>query len=119
MSKVYDLTGYKVDIDLALNEYVGNDDPIGLFPTDPAKDEFLSIENIDKVANGNEDTTTIRINLSDKKWTHERQVYNLMTLIGDFGGFNSAITIIPALIMSYFSEMMFKWSVASNMPIKS
>ena len=108
MTKVYELSKSTVEVDLALNEFIGNDNWLGLFPTDPKEVEFLSIESIDKRENVDGSFTDITINLSDKKWTHERQVYDLMMLVGDFGGFNAAITVIPALIMSYFSEIMFK-----------
>ena len=47
MTKEYDVSREEATIDLALNEFYGNDDLIGLFPTEPATDRFLSIENIE------------------------------------------------------------------------
>ena len=42
----------------------------------------------------------------------------LMALIGDVGGFNSAIILIPTYLMSYFSFVMYKWAVTNEMPVK-
>ena len=41
-----------------------------------------------------------------------------MTLIGDVGGFNSAIILFPTFIMSFFSSRIFDSSVYSDMPKK-
>ena len=58
------------------------------------------------------------LQLSDKKWTHERQAYSLMMLFGDLGGFASAVYLLPGLAMSYFSQLIFKWAVANSYPVK-
>ena len=41
-----------------------------------------------------------------------------MKLIGDVGGFNSAIILFPTFIMSFFSSRIFNSSVYSDMPKK-
>ena len=41
-----------------------------------------------------------------------------MALIGDVGGFNSAMILIPNLLMSYFSFAMYKWAITEEMPVK-
>ena len=41
-----------------------------------------------------------------------------MTLIGDFGGFNGAIMLIPTLIMSSYSKSMFESSLEQEIPIR-
>ena len=56
--------------------------------------------------------------LSDRKRTIERSFYSFMTLIGDVGGFNSAIILFPTFIMSFFSSRIFDSSVYSDMPKK-
>ena len=58
------------------------------------------------------------LQLSDKKWTHERQAYSLMTMLGDLGGFNSIVYILPSFVMGYFSQHIFKWTVANGYPVK-
>ena len=54
---------------------------------------------------------TMRIELDEKKETFERQAYTWFTLIGDVGGFNSAIAIIPTFLISFYSDRMFKSSI--------
>ena len=56
--------------------------------------------------------------LSDRKWHHERNAYTVMTLIGDVGGFNGAMVLLPTYLMSYFTFMMYKWAITEDMPIK-
>ena len=47
------------------------------------------------------------LTLGNKKKEIERQVYTLMTLMGDVGGFNSAIILIPSFIMTFYSNRMY------------
>ena len=56
--------------------------------------------------------------LSDRKWIHERRAYTFMALIGDVGGFNGAMVLLPTYLMSYFSFIMYKWAVTEEMPVK-
>ena len=58
------------------------------------------------------------LELSDIKRTYERQAYTFMTLIGDIGGFNSAIYILPAYLMAWYSERMYQSSVYQELPVK-
>ena len=41
-----------------------------------------------------------------------------MILIGDIGGFNGSMVMIPTYFMSYISAIMYKWSVTSEIPVK-
>ena len=41
-----------------------------------------------------------------------------MTLIGDIGGFQGAIFMIPAFILSFYTPKMFEASLLSDMPVK-
>ena len=41
-----------------------------------------------------------------------------MTLIGDVGGFNGAMVLLPTYLMSYFSFVMYKWAITEEMPVK-
>ena len=56
--------------------------------------------------------------LSDLEKTYERQVYSFMALLGDFGGFNDGIALIPAILMSIYSQKMFKRELFSFLPVK-
>ena len=41
-----------------------------------------------------------------------------MILIGDVGGFNGSMVMIPTYFMSYISAIMYKWSVTNEVPVK-
>ena len=41
-----------------------------------------------------------------------------MTLLGDFGGFNGSMVMIPTFLMSYISSIMYKLAITEDMPIK-
>ena len=45
----------------------------------------------------------VLISLSDIERTYEREVYSFMAALGDFGGFNDGIVLIPAIFMSFYS----------------
>ena len=38
---------------------------------------------------------------------YERQSYTFMMMVGDIGGFNSAVIVVPTLFMSYYSSLMY------------
>ena len=56
--------------------------------------------------------------LSDKFWNLERKRYSAMSLLGDFGGFNDGILLIPTAIMGYYSSYFFNRKVAEEVPVK-
>ena len=56
--------------------------------------------------------------ISNQKHEHEREFYKLMTLVGDIGGFQGAVIMLPAFLMSLYTPKMFEVSIASEMPIK-
>ena len=60
----------------------------------------------------------IRLTLSNLKYQYERSVYTFFTLIGDVGGFNGAIVILPTFIMTIYSERMFKSAISEDIPTR-
>ena len=48
----------------------------------------------------------------------ERATYTVFTVLGDVGGFNGAIVIFPAYVMSYYSQQMYNKSVAAETPVR-
>ena len=60
----------------------------------------------------------IRLTLSNLKYQYERSVYTVFTLIGDVGGFNGAIVILPTFIMTIYSERMFKGAISEEIPTR-
>ena len=49
---------------------------------------------------------------------YERQSYTFMMMVGDIGGFNGAVIVIPTLFMSYYNSLMYQYEVTSEIPIK-
>ena len=56
--------------------------------------------------------------ISNQKYEHKRKFYTFMTLVGDIGGFQGAIILLPAFLMSFYSPKRFEASIASEMPVK-
>ena len=56
--------------------------------------------------------------MSNQKYEHERRFYTFMTLVGDFGGFQGAIVIFPAIFMSFYALKKFETSLLASAPIK-
>ena len=42
----------------------------------------------------------------------------MFILLGDIGGFNGAIMILPAYLMSLYTDRMFRKSIAAETPIR-
>ncbi len=60
----------------------------------------------------------VNLELANKMMTAERSKYTLFILLGDVGGFNGAIMILPAYLMSFYSEKMDNQAVAGQTPIR-
>ena len=61
----------------------------------------------------------LNLELANKMMTAERSKYTLFVLLGDIGGFNGAIMILPAYLMSFYSEKMYQQAVAGQTPVRS
>ena len=59
----------------------------------------------------------VRIELSDIRNSQSRSPYTVFILLGDFGGFQGAIILIPSFLMSLYSSRMFERSLASDVPL--
>ena len=81
---------------------------------DPEISTFLSFDSEKKIETENienEAEIIVEMVLSKHKYTYERSVYTIFTLIGDIGGFNGAIVILPTLLMAMYSERMYQGSI--------
>lgn len=54
---------------------------------------------------------SITFELDSTQFTAERSKYTFFILLGDLGGFNGAIMILPAYLMSMYTDRMFKQSM--------
>ena len=58
------------------------------------------------------------LHLADVERGNERHVYQIMTFLADFGGFNDGILLLPALLMSIYNSKMFYQVIATLLPVK-
>ena len=104
-----------------VNEFYDSNDPVGFLPSEPDTFTFLS-KTSSKTVVQSDDTGLPRIEwtmrLGDNKKEISRQVYTIFTLIGDVGGFNSAIILIAAPLMSFYSNHIYKQSIQAEIPVK-
>ena len=61
---------------------------------------------------------SINVRLHNIERVYERQSYTFMMMVGDIGGFNGAVIVVPSLFMSYYSSLMYQYEVTSEIPIK-
>ena len=55
--------------------------------------------------------------LSNVLHQSERKVYSVFTMIGDIGGFNGAIIILPSFILAQYSGRMFSSSIQEEIQV--
>ena len=95
---------------------------MGFFTSELDPFVFLTLEEIKPFNKINSSTSKTGfkydIVLSNKLHASERQVYTFFTLIGDLGGFNDGITIIPAFLLSFYSSRMFNASILQELPAR-
>ena len=81
---------------------------------DPEPKNFLSLDSWEKSVSeieSSEAVISLKLQISDNKYIFERNVYTFFTLIGDVGGFNGAIIILPTFVMAIYSKRMYKGSI--------
>ena len=86
-----------------MNEHTDNHDSFGFLSGASEPYSFMSVDSLEKQIDISTDFLShfeIRLELADVKYESERQVYTFFTLIGDIGGFNGAIIILPAYLMA-------------------
>ena len=98
-----------------------------MFSSDPDPIHFLTIEkeytpgittSLNMKVGVTRASAVLELVISNQKYEHERRFYTLMTLVEDIGGFQGAIILLPAFLMSFYSPKMFEASIASRMPVK-
>ena len=100
---------------MADNQFTDYNDIVGFFTSELDPFVFLTLEEIKTFREIKSSTSkpglSFDVVLSNKLHASERQVYTFFTLIGDLGGFNDGITIIPAFLLSFYSSRMFNASI--------
>ena len=107
---------------MADNQFTDSKDLVGFISNEPDPFVFLTLEEIKDLREIKTSTSktglTFDVVLSTKLHASERQVYTILTLIGDLGGFSDGITIIPAFFMSFYSSRMFNASMLQELPVR-
>ena len=117
-------TGETFIFEFAPDEFYDNNDEIGFLASEKEPFQFLQLQNHFSRSKALPDQTgkppyqVFDIVLSNKKNTFERTFYTFFGLLGDIGGFNSAIIIFPAFLMNFYASRMFKAQVSSGIPIR-
>ena len=117
---VSDEVGRKLQIQLSQNEYVNNNDAVGFLTSEADPITFLTYE-LQKEAEKEKlgpFGVTVTVALSNLKYQYERNVYTFFSLIGDVGGFNGAIVILPTLVITIYSEKMYKGDITEQIPTR-
>ena len=88
---------------------MNNDDYIGFLTGSSEPIEFLSYDGSVRTEWEIKSEAEIQflLRLSANKYIYERNVYTFFSLIGDIGGFNGAIVILPTFLMAIYSERMY------------
>ena len=99
---------------------MNNDDAVGFLTSEKDPVTFLTYESLDRNEKEKHGpfSVTITVGLSDLKYEYERSVYTFFSLIGDVGGFNGAIVILPTLFITIYSEKMYKGAITEQIPTR-
>ena len=118
------MQGYYNGIEMVLgyDEFYDHSDSIGIVESDVEPFGFLSTRSftstLTKSETGLLPRFVLEVSLGDTKKVYERTAYTLFTLLGDFGGFNGAIIIFPAYLMSQFSSNKYSQAVYKGVHIR-
>ena len=118
------------------NEFTDYTDPVGFLDAEIEPQKFLTTGDLNS-KNYVSDTindyrprykdrpfdalpiTSVEIYLGGKKNIYERSKYTIFTLLGDLGGFYSAIVLIPSSFMSLYASKILTQSLSSQTPTVS
>ena len=109
--------GTKIVFDLSPNEFIDDQDRLGLIFSDPEPVEFLAVQS-PKELDDFPNPSSIKIQLSNLMKQQYRYSYSLMALGGDIGGLYGAVVALPGLILSFYTVRMFHKSVSADLPVK-
>ena len=84
---------------MAPNEFTDYNEHLGFFNSDPESVDFLSVDK-------EYETFDLFLDYTDETMPY-LEVYTVFSLLGDIGGFNGAIIILPAYFMAIYSERMY------------
>ena len=77
---------------------------------------FLTVGEIKNYVAYNRSVAGFIIEMSQKKNFYTRNAYTLLSLLGDFGGFNDAIVFLISILMSSYSAKMYAAQITAELP---
>ena len=98
--------------------FVNKNDHIGFFPSKPDPEVTLGMEGKASLSQDVDRPNSLKLLLSDIERGSEREVYQLMILIGDLGGFLDGILFLPAIIMTAYNSKIFYTLSTTFFPVK-
>ena len=60
----------------------------------------------------------IEIKMTDRQVLHSRQAYNVLDLLGDFGGFNGSVFMLFSFVTTAYSSKMYRNQISQEIPIQ-
>ena len=104
---------------LAKNEFENDNGRIGFLREEVEPLEFLTVDSeSSSIENHSADTYAhFRLELAENMHFSERKSYTFFVLLGDVGGFNAAIIILPFFLISRYNEIMYNAAIKSEIPI--
>ena len=103
-----------------MNEFTNNDDSLGFLSSENDPYTFMSVDSLEKIGGDDYDDDLphieFRLELSNTLYESERQVYTVFTMIGDIGGFNGAIIILPSFLLAQYSGAMYTSAIQEEIP---
>ena len=103
---------------MAQNEFVDDNGRIGFTKEEIEPFKFLTLDKELQSKDPFEVLSHVTLVLSDNKYFSERKAYKFFTLLGDFGGFNSAIIIFPIFLLSRYNSYMYNAAIMTEIPIR-
>ena len=110
--------GDTVEFKLAKNEFKDDKRRFGFIRKEIEPIEFLTVDSTARTWEQELTYSHVTVSLSDNKYFSERKAYSLFTLLGDVGGFNGAIIILPVFLMSRYNESMYTAAIKQEIPIR-
>ena len=78
---------------------------------EPEPKTFLSVDSIEKVYINEPDgelkdypSFEYNFEMGTRKRSFKREAYTFLELLGDFGGFNDGIVLLPAILMTFYNS---------------
>ena len=111
----------KTTKNILLTESIFEDekDQVGIIQDQDTSQHFLSLETFTEYERDDDGSFGgYTFSLSKIQKSFSRKAYTFMELVGDVGGFNSAVVILPKIFMSFYSAKVYEKSISSQIPVR-